>query len=220
MLSFSIAQTEDTLSELRRFVHTVYAGQGYAREGQSDYDGLRSYIGKKGVHTIVARRAEKNIGTISLVCGHACTLPMETLYAEEVALQGKQRSELGEIGQFAIDDTECTPKGTGKGNTYTRLDITMGLLAHVIALAEKLHITHCCFTINPKHRVFYESLGCVQIGGEKEYALVEGAPALAYVLNLEDMRAPKARGSNFLVEKILQTEIPKEFFEHAQIYPS
>ncbi len=214
MLRFSIVGTDEAYREAQLFIHAIYSRQGYVDQGADPHGGIRSYIGKEGVHTIVAHIDDLLVGTISLVEGLRNKLPMEDIYEKELENISLTRKEICEISQFAVDDTRITQilAKTGEGNI--KFDVTVGLLGHVIALAKRKDILHCCFTINPKHRLFYESFGCVQIGNEKPYALVKGAPALAYMLDLGEFEKTDSR-QNFIAQKITQMQIEEVFFSES-----
>ncbi len=206
MLSFSLAKDQVSYKAVQQYVHAVYTGEGYVSQDERYDDGIRAVIGKKGTYTITAHAQENILGTISLIHADSRVLPMESLYAHEMHSLITQRSLCAEISQFAVKDMSQLKRD----DAYSKFDITVGLLAHVIAVAQKKGVHHCFFTINPKHRSFYESIGCIQIGGEKEYGLVGGAPALAYALDISRLHdLPK---KNFILQKIEHTKIPASFF--------
>lgn len=210
MFEFSCARTEKTLTALKQLAFDVYARSGYVGASATPQDGIRAYLGKPGVYTVVAHVGSRIVGTISLVHAKENTLPMEALYAEELMPLLTDRTCVGEVTQFVVDDTSFTETSLA---TETKLEVSIGLLAHVIALATYHGITTCCFTINPKHRAFYESFGCLQIGGEKMYTAVEGAPALAYCLNLERVKGvPESGTQNFLAQKIRHFSVREDFY--------
>jgi hypothetical protein len=213
MLRFTIAHTAQEHEALRLYAYGVYSKQGYVDVHEKPHEGIRSYIGKSGVHTIAAYIGDVLVGTLSLVQADMQTLPMEDIYADEMSSVRTAGNTFGEVIQFAIDDVQIAQAISVSNTIFTRLDVMVGLLGHIVAVAQRLKIARCCFVINPKHRIFYESIGCIKIGDEKSYAHVQGAPALAYMLDVSHFKDMAHASNNFIVQKIVRMHIAEDFFE-------
>jgi hypothetical protein len=59
------------------------------------------------------------------------------------------------------------------------------LMSRLVLYAERLgRVDDLCVTVHPRHFRFYERLGFSRLGAVKEYAAVNGAPAVALRLDL------------------------------------
>lgn len=207
MLEFSVARTENDFLASKRLVRAVYTEAGYVAEGE-DKTAISAYLGKNGATTVLARTGDTLLGTISIVAD-VNGVPMDSIYREELASYRGRGAQIAEVCQFAIDKDALRTIPT-----LAELDVSVNLLGLAVQLGfEQLH-DYLCFAINPKHRTFYESLGCTQIGNEKSYSSVSGAPALGYVLDMNAVRQAKEskERKHFLLTKIFDTELPENFF--------
>ncbi len=179
MVTCHVAQTKTDLLVCQDLVREMYAASGYVDEAAVE-NGIASF--NPGASTIIAATKEGQIlGTITLVADSEVGLPMEGIYGAELRqLREKQSAvHLAEVCQFAV-------KKVANGNSIQHnLEVSVALLRYAADYARASQLLGLCFTINPKHQRFYESLGAVQIGEERKYPHVNNAPALAYYLDAE-----------------------------------
>ncbi|QQR64558.1 hypothetical protein IPH92_03265 [Candidatus Kaiserbacteria bacterium] len=199
MVTYHLAKSDFEIESAVALISRVYAREGYVKseEGES---GVSAYLRSSTSVTFLACVGETPVGTISLVGDSERYLPMDLIYREELTLLRNTKTRLAEVCQFAIDTELLKEEKMG-----TQLDVSTSLLSLVVAHARSKDYTHLTFTVNPKHRKFYEMLGAVQIGGEKSYPSVENAPALGYVLDMTILNNAEEQSKvrHFLVERIL-----------------
>ncbi|HKI31391.1 MAG TPA: hypothetical protein VKA46_05960 [Gemmataceae bacterium] len=128
----------------------------------------------------VAREGERVLATFSLVPDNTLLgLPMEALYAAEIADLRRQGRHLAEVTSLAVSDL-------GQ-REFLQVFVTM------IRVMKQHHVSRggdtWVITVNPRHRNFYcKILGYQPLGPCKPYAAVGNAPAEAYVLDRDQMR--------------------------------
>jgi hypothetical protein len=207
MIKVSQAVSRTEIEEAKSLITRVYLREKYIRKGESS--SISSYIGTPFAITYIARVRKALIGTVTLVIDSAIGLPMDALFSDEL-WKHRRNGKLGEVCQFAVDwdmKTAC------QSRDISEYDVTLRLLAECIQAGLEQRLSYLCFTINPKHRKFYEMLGSVCIGDTKSYSGVNGAPALSYFLEMSILfeYMEKRKRPNFLVAKILNF-LPKSVF--------
>jgi len=214
MIQFQIARLPDEFNDAARLIEEVYTRKGYISSVAGGQPRISEYIGKDGTKTILARHGSQLLGTISVVSGENSGLPMDSIYHDELSEFRSQDVRIAEVCQFAIDKERIKQMSAVTQDKVYELDVSSGLLGLAVQYSIHKLFDYLCFAVNPKHRAFYESLGCIQIGDEKQYASVNKAPALAYVLNMNDFETIKNSNKrrHFLVQKIFDMEQPIEFF--------
>ena len=206
MFSYRIAQNEQEIQQAVDLVSEVYIAEGYFSSDQINTK-IQSYLLQPYATTILAFYNSQVIGAISLIRNTDTGLPMDDIFSTELVPIRKQYQTIAEICQFAIE------KSTSEDRKKS-MQVSFGLLAHTIHVLRSEQITGACFTINPKHLVFYTSIGCEQIGDEKQYALVNNAPALALFMDISKLSEESGNGSSF-IKKILSLQ-PDQSFLRAQ----
>lgn len=202
-MKYAVATNATERNQAIELVHKVYVEQGYLAP-DAPTNNSKHFLHRPEAKTILCKNPSL-VGTISLVLDQHGNLPMEQIYAEELKTLRTDRRQLAEVCQFAVLKT----------GRQTNLDVSLGLLSHAIHLALKETVDCLCFTINPKHQLFYRSLGCHQIGSEKPYPFVNNAPALAFFLDLTTVTAmEQPRQKSLILKKILSQTPQQSFFTH------
>jgi hypothetical protein len=133
----------------------------------------------------VAKLEGRVVATFSLVADNTLLgLPMEVLYAGEIADLRQQGRHLAEVTSLAVTD-------------LSQREFLQAFTA-MIRLMKQYHVSRggdtWVITVNPRHRNFYcKVLGYRALGSRKPYAAVGDAPAEAYVLDRDLMRANAPR---------------------------
>ncbi|MBU6214716.1 hypothetical protein KGM48_02625 [Patescibacteria group bacterium] len=151
--------------------------RAYEAEGYRVTDSISKYLDAPGARTFGLFRNETLIGTLSIVPDTE-GLPMDSLYARELAPWRASGKTLAEVVQFAVDRNE-------RHSPFAAAP----LFAAVLTYARQLGVDYLCISINPKHDRFYSLLGFKKIGEEKQYAAVN-APAIARALPLSRWSMP------------------------------
>jgi hypothetical protein len=116
--------------------------------------------------------AARVIATVTLVPDSVLGLPMDALYGAELRPLRAAGRRLAEVSALAAAE------GTGP--------VTIAhLMSRLVLYAEGLgRVDDLCVTVHPRHTRFYERLGFTRLGSVKQYAAVNGAPAVALRLDL------------------------------------
>lgn len=194
MIQYHVAATPDEQDVAQSIIRQVYTREGYTSTDDRS-SGLAPYIAANTTTTFLASVNENPVGTVSLVKDSEANLPMDTIFHEELIALRNQYQLLAEVCQFAI----CRPPQDA-GNKKIDRQITFGLLSRVLQRATNESVDCICFTINPKHKPLYESLGAVQVGVEKAYPFVNNAPAIALYLDVIQVQNNKEQLPSFLRE--------------------
>ena len=131
--------------------------------------------------TFVAKHEGRVLTTFSLVPDNTLLgLPLEKLYEDEVQELRKHGRRLAEVTTLA--------------DSGLNLREFLQVFKSLIRLLMQYHVRHggdtWVFTVNPRHRNFYAKvMGCVQLGPCRSYDTVQGAPAEAFLLDLNLLRA-------------------------------
>lgn len=210
MITYRLANTQAKVDQAIALISEVYFQEGYTST-KLPTEKQKHLLHSADAKTILGYRDNVLEGTISIVHSTNQRLPMEQIYATELSQLPYDRSAIAEVCQFAV--RKSTPNETQQP---TNIDLSLGLLSHIIHVAIKEHIECLCFTINPKHQIFYRGLGCTQIGPERSYPFVNNAPALAFSLEIVSLFSPatettQAAPSPFL-KKILDCKPQASFF--------
>ena len=210
MITYRTAVTPEDREEAIKLVTDVYTAEGYIDPSADRPAGISDYINQPQSTTVMAYVDDWFCGTITIVRDSDQGLPMDVIYHDELAGFREQQVALAEVCQFAVLQK---PTDHEKLSHRTNLDVSLGLLSHTIHLALSEQIACLCFTINPKHQLFYRSLGCEQIGEEKSYPFVNNAPALAFSLAVTKLTdsSEQSVGHSFL-QKVLTYKPTEEFY--------
>lgn len=212
MIQYKIATTVTEKESAISLVKGVYVREGYLKSASDDVASISDYINLPEAVTVLAQEGDFLGGTITMVLDSSGGLPMDIIYRDELSEFRSGGHKLAEVCQFAVD-WDLHDDGASK---HSNPEVSLGLLSHVIHSAIRCDVTHLCFTINPKHAGFYQSMGCVQIGGEKEYPLVNSAPALAFMLDLKAIVGSIKEGvmpKFSLIKKMYDFKPAESFFD-------
>ncbi len=133
-----------------------------------------------GCRVIVAEKAGRVVGTVSLVDGERAKLPVEQLFSQSVELLRANGIRLTEIGCLAaIDDSGRFPS-----------PVYLALTRAAISYARLGAVDRLIVTVHPRHAKFYErAMGFVRLSDELPYDLVNGQPAVCLVGSPHDAQA-------------------------------
>ena len=175
-----VATDPAEFEEAYRLVAANYQASGYEPPGAKPIR-FTPYHALPDTTTYVAKHEGRVLATFSLVPdNHLLGLPMESIYPEEIAALRQGGARLAEVTSFAATDMSLREFSC--------------VFNALIRLMKQHHVRHggdtWVITVNPKHRTFYTKvLGYVPLGPCRPHPKVQGAPAEAYVLDVEGMRA-------------------------------
>ncbi len=174
-----------------------YQSRGYESPGVSRLR-FTPYHALPDTVTLVAREGERVIATLSIVQDNTLMgLPMESVYAEEIAALRREGRRLFEV-------TTLADSGLGVREFVS-------VFVALIRLATQYH-THTggdtgVIAVNPRHRAFYtRMLGFIELGPRRSYAAVQDHPAEALWIDEKLMR----RNTPDMHATIFGERVPRE----------
>jgi hypothetical protein len=210
-LVVKIASEPEEWEQAFQLVAVNYQESGYESSTDKPYR-FTPYHALPDTAVFVAKRDGRVVATFSLVADNTLLgLPLESLYAEEVAQLRREGRRVAEITSLAF---------TGLGQReFLQVFVAM------IRLLQQYHVSRggdtWVITVNPRHRNFYcKVLGARQLGECKAYAAVSGAPAEAYWVDREVMRTDAPRGYEMIfgeplpAESLVAPPLPRPFVRY------
>ncbi len=208
-LRYSIVRSKEELEGSRRLVLEEYIRSGYV-SGQDIASGLKmgDYLGLPDTTTFILQYQDCVIGTVSLVEDGEKGVPMDDLYTKEINILRHRGSKIAEVSQFAIrKDAHIEYSSPDKKRPASYLSVP--LLKLTVHYALRQGVDTFCIAVNPKHVMFYKFLGFEQFGEEKSYVSVNGAPAVALVLDLEKITCRDSKLREHLVWSEIFSDNPE-----------
>jgi hypothetical protein len=178
-LEYSLACDTESLHAAFRLTHDQYVRRGYMAPHPSGRR-LSLYHALPTTKVFVAQERGAVVGTISLLQDSRLGLPMEDLYAAEVARFRVQGRRICEVSALAMSP----------GDGQRSLVAVLGLIRMAeLYAAEVARLDEIFISVNPRHVAFHQKfLGFEPIGPRRSYARVNGAPAEALRQDLGGLR--------------------------------
>lgn len=210
-IDFFLIRSESGLREAAKLVFEEYKVDGYIEPGKNDQSAeISRYNLLPTSATILTRCDGEALATVTVVGDGKLGLPMDSIYKSEVDSLRNKKLVIAEISQLAVKRNSA--QGERIAQKLGKLFSPLSLFRIIFYYAESRGINTFGITVNPKHDKFYESLGFYALGEEKAYAAVNGAPALAKVLDLEAAISESGR-QNVLFREILKNPLENSVFE-------
>lgn len=170
-----VAKTIEDRKLAWAFVHSIYSQKGYAKgDPENLWYGIHDAL--PATTTFIAERGGVIVATLTVVFDSAIKLPADALYAPELDALRSEGRRLCEIVSLVSAETR-------------RLS-ALKLIRHMFKLAYLTTYylengTDFVITVNPNHAAFYrKGMLFEQVGGERSYEKVSGAPAVLLRLDL------------------------------------
>ena len=168
-----IQKNKDSTVDVFNLIHNVYALEGYT----TSFDDFMSYKDRRTTFTLAQN--EKLIGTLSLIeCTGEETLPLSSLYQDELGQLLTKYKKVYEVGSFAMDKQAFKNSFSKESLQGTRM-----LFKAILDEAKSVGADILVIVINPKHLTFYKLMGFQEFGEQKFYPVVH-APAIPLYLDL------------------------------------
>jgi predicted N-acetyltransferase YhbS len=133
----------------------------------------------------VATDGDRAVCTLSLVCDGLLGLPLEDVYADEVALRRKQGLVLAEVSCLA----------NGQEGDRSSFSTVLQLMRLCVQSAKARGIDQLVIAVHPHHAPFYERFfGFERFGEQRSYGAVQDAPAVALALDLNRLAENHPQG--------------------------
>lgn len=166
----------DTCEEIKAALHVVYTC--YREFGLIPPSAEESRVTFHHVlpdsHVLVAKKATMVHSTLTMVPDGCFGLPMDHEFGDRLAPLRKTGARLAEITSLAT-----LPE-------HRQANLFMYLYKLLLAIGLQAGLTDFVLVINPKHVRFYRDLLLFeQIGPERSYGAVSGAPGVPFRMNIE-----------------------------------
>lgn len=168
-----IQKNKNTDNEVFELIHNIYSQEGYT----TSFDDYMSYKSRRTTFTLILD--EKLSGTLSLIeCTGEETLPLSSLYRDELKELLVKYKKIYEVGSFAMDKQAFKNSFSKESLLGTRM-----LFKAVLDEAKSVKADLLVIVINPRHLTFYKLMGFQEFGDQKFYPVVH-APAIPLYLDL------------------------------------
>ena len=202
-VQLKVASTREEREATFRLIYNAYSRSGLCEPNSY---GMRftQHQMLSTTDIFIAKLRGEVICTLSLARDGELGLPLEDLYAEEVAERRAQGLKLAEVTCLA--DRRSEPKRF--------FELFCDLSRLMVQLAEKATIDQVLIAVHPRHAAMYRRyMAFHQCGELKHYQTVRGNPAVALCLDLNAIRANHPpRWSQFFGERL-----PVEVLQHQPI---
>lgn len=197
MTRYRLAATlEERLAALR-LVHNAYVRAGLI---EPNAHGVRAtpYHLLSTTNIFVAEcECRRIISTMSLVGDGELGLPMETVYAPEIAQRRRDGKLMAEVSCLAAD-----PAQVGCG-----MEVFIHLCRLMTVFAIWRGYDELVIAVHPRHAKFYQRMLAFRKFGElREYPSVKDHPAVALYLDLHNMQRLPAKLYRFLLDSPYRPE--------------
>ncbi len=215
---FKIADTVDELEQAFRILHDAYVEQGYMHESKS---GLRflKYFALPSTTTIIAKKDNEVVGTMSIIRRSRMGLPMETIF------------NLNQLTQLDSEVAEISSLAVGKKYRGQRGEVFLPLCRFLHQYCvQYMKIRYMVIAVHPSMSELYRALFGFQDLKNffltkrdseeyqvKQYSFANGNPAVPLILDLENLYSfLKKAGSQSIMQNSLFTFFFKRQFPSMQ----
>lgn len=178
----SIVEDRKTMEEAQSLLYQEYYKRDLCTEN-SEKRYFSSYHYGSSSTTLVSRKNDKVIGTISVYQDSDMRLPSDILYPEELAMFRDMGKRIVEVSALALDHTKF-------GNTYSlksfkKMNSLFSLFCGMINyIYQFIDATDIVIMVNPKHVSLYTFLGFQAYSQSKFYSKVGKIP-VPMILDIE-----------------------------------
>lgn len=179
-LDFGLAVTFGDFEEALRLLHDQYVWRGYMAPEPSGRR-LSLHNALPTTKLLVAKADSRVVGTLTVFVDSCLGLPMDEAFGEELGGLRQRGRRLAEASSLAVD----------QGYRSSGVAILVRLLRVAVLYAARVaRLDELCFTLNPRHREFYERLFPFRWFKEpRPYRRVQGPPPFGVRLDLALVRA-------------------------------
>lgn len=192
---YQVAKSSEELEQALSLVYNKYASRGYIPNDYKSKFRISIYNALPSTTTFIAKQNEQLVATVTIIPDSPIGLPMDKLYKEKIDIlrkQGRKIAEVSQLAKLALNNDVLAKNWfqrfkyrAFKCRNFSFILKLFKLVSDCAIYAEKLN--DLCIAVNPRHRCIYKFLGFEDLGGLKSYGSVNGAPAVAMRLNLDNI---------------------------------
>ncbi len=193
-ISYRVARTREELEQAFNLVYEEYLKQGYINDDPSRmWFSLQNILPE--TTTLVALVDDIVVATATIIPNSPLGLPMDDLYHEELEGLRRDGKKFCEISMLAHNSDLLSERLPLMFNAK-KMFLVFFLFRYILDfIRTQTDIQYICIAINPKHESIYESLYFKHLGPLRSYAKVNGAPAIAKILDISTIEEESAASS-------------------------
>jgi hypothetical protein len=170
---FKVAQGREEVEGALRVVYTCYRQFGLVDVAPTGVRVTCHHL-LPDTRILIAKKDHDIHSTLTMVPDSAFGLPMEHEFEDSLRPLREQRAQLAEITSLATLAE------------YRSLSLFMYLYRLLLLIGRRKGLTDFVLVVNPKHVRFYRDILLFeQIGPERSYGAVGGAPGIPFRMNIE-----------------------------------
>jgi hypothetical protein len=153
-----------------RLVHQVYLRSGLTTDQPMGMRVMKHHLSDQ-TDVLVTKRNDAVVLTSTLVRDAQYGLPLESLFAEEVNEMRAAGLRLAEISALASD--------ASLEDKNQRFELLVKIISLTFQTARNRGVDRLLLAVHPRHaKIYHRLFGCTPCSEVKEYAAVEGNPAV------------------------------------------
>ena len=173
-----VTETRGERESAFRLVHDVYCESGLIAPDPMGLRVMRHHL-SDDTEVLIAKRNGQVSFTLTLVRDAEFGLPLDSLFADEVDDMRARGVRLAEVSCLATRGDLLDKKA--------RFEMFVRMISLTLQTARRRGVQRLLLAVHPRHAKVYQRLfGCVRCSDVKEYAAVQGNPA---VLCMHDFAA-------------------------------
>lgn len=172
-VQLKVTETKQEREAALRLVHQTYCRSGLAASNGNGLRVMKHHLATS-TEILIASQSNKVLFTTTLVRDGEVGMPLESLFAEEVAELRSQGAKLAEVSCLATD--------LGVTDKRHRFELLVEMFSLIAQTARRRGVDRLLLAVHPRHAKAYERMfGCVRVSAVKEYAAVQDNPAVLCV---------------------------------------
>lgn len=175
-LKVRTAQSQEDLLQAYGLIYQEYRLRGYCAEHPSKLH-YNFYCMTAESATFVLANCKKVVGTISLFVDSDCGLPIDSIFADQLALYRRPSRKLAEVGLLAVDHSVFGRKSFSLTDR-SKLAACLYLFKIMFDYAQSIGVTDLFIALHPRHRDLYTYLTFEAIKAVPSYPGACGQPAI------------------------------------------
>jgi hypothetical protein len=169
---FKVSETREEVESALRVIYTCYRQFGLVDAMPEDVRVTFHHI-LPHTRILIAKKDHEVHSTLTMVPDGAFGLPMEHEFKESIQPLREKQARIAEITSLAT-----LPE-------HRRMNLFMYLYKLLLFIGQRIGLTDFVLVVNPKHVRFYRDILLFeQIGPERPYGAVSGAPGVPFRMNI------------------------------------
>ncbi len=214
--AMKVSENQSEREAAFRLLHQVYYRAGLTGDDDRGMRVLKHHLSDQ-TDVMVAKRNGTVVFTMSLVRDAEYGMPLESLFADEVQTMRNEGVQLAEVSSLASDSSL-----ESKSEQFALL---VKMISLTLQAARRRGVDRLLLAVHPRHaRVYQRLFGCVICSDVREYAAVEGNPAVLCMHDFAELdktgyplydQVYNPQYNPWQLDGAKMSEAEKEYFGHA-----